>query len=136
MAVVHPCDELSLSAAMDAQAAGLIEPVLFGPRERIEASRAKRRNKPRAQVAIEDVRTATLPRHAPWSLRQSDGEALMKGSLHTDELMGAVVAERAPYRASESHCFLMQTPPTRGRYHYRCGDQHRADVEGQGRHRP
>lgn len=110
MAVVHPCDEVSLSAAMDAQAAGLIEPVLFGPRERIEAV-ARKAGINLGAVAIEDVpHSHAAATRAVESALKGDVEALMKGSLHTDELMGAVVASALRTERRMSHCFLMQTP--------------------------
>jgi len=110
MAVVHPCDEVSLSAAMDAQAAGLIQPVLLGPRDRIEAVAQKAGIDLRG-VAIEDVAHshAAATRAVELALR-GDVEALMKGSLHTDELMGAVVKSALRGERRMSHCFIMQTP--------------------------
>src|SRR5574337_1400849 len=90
-AVAHPCDQTSLQGAVDAARMGLIQPILVGPRERIEA------------VAREfdiDIGGLTIV-DAPFShasaakavelVREGKAEALMKGSLHTDELMGAVV---------------------------------------------
>ena len=110
VAVVHPCDDVSLSAALDAHAAGLIDPVLIGPRARIEAV-AKNIGMDIAGLAIEDTphSHAAAARAVELALKGAV-EALMKGSLHTDELMAAVVASplRTPRRMS--HCFLMQTP--------------------------
>ncbi|HET7364389.1 MAG TPA: bifunctional enoyl-CoA hydratase/phosphate acetyltransferase [Burkholderiales bacterium] len=110
MAVVHPCDLVSLSAALDARAAGLIEPVLIGPRARVLAVAAQSGAK-LGEVAIEDVphSEAAAARAVELALR-GEVEALMKGSLHTDELMAAVV--KSPLRTDRrmSHCFIMQTP--------------------------
>jgi phosphate acetyltransferase/phosphate butyryltransferase len=110
MGVVHPCDEVSLSAAIDAQTAGLIEPVLFGPRERIEAV-AQKAGIDLTGVAIEDAphSHAAAARAVEVALK-GDIEALMKGSLHTDELMGAVVKSALRGERRMSHCFIMQTP--------------------------
>jgi phosphate acetyltransferase/phosphate butyryltransferase len=110
MAVVHPCDEVSLSAAMDAQAAGLIEPVLFGPRSRIETV-AQQAGIDLRGVAIEDAAHshAAAARAVEVALK-GEVEALMKGSLHTDELMGAVVKSALRGERRMSHCFIMQTP--------------------------
>ncbi|HUP08259.1 MAG TPA: bifunctional enoyl-CoA hydratase/phosphate acetyltransferase [Caldimonas sp.] len=110
IAVAHPCDAVSLSAALDARAAGLIEPVLIAPRARLE-SVAKE-----AGLSIEGVTVIDAPHSVAAAKRavelavNGEVEALMKGSLHTDELMSAVVA--SPLRTSRrmSHCFLMQSP--------------------------
>jgi phosphate acetyltransferase len=110
MAVVHPCDETSLSAALDARTAGLIEPVLIAPRERLQAV-ARAANLDIAGLAIEDVphSDAAAARGVELAL-QGKVDALMKGSLHTDELMGAVVGSALRTGRRMSHCFLMQTP--------------------------
>lgn len=112
VAVVHPCDALSLGGAMDACRAGLIEPVLVGPRAKVEAA-ALAAGVDLAGIAIEDVphSHAAAARAAELAGRGAV-EALMKGSLHTDELMSAVLDARAGLRTKRrlSHCFLMQTP--------------------------
>jgi phosphate acetyltransferase/phosphate butyryltransferase len=110
VAVVHPCDAVSLSAALDAQAAGLIEPVLIGPRARIETA-AQKLELTIEGIAIEDVphSHAAAARAVELALK-GEVEALMKGSLHTDELMAAVVASGLRTGRRMSHCFLMQTP--------------------------
>jgi phosphate acetyltransferase/phosphate butyryltransferase len=110
MAVVHPSDAVSLSAALDARAAGLIDPVLVGPRARIEAV-AREAGLSLDGVAIEDrpdARTAAA-RAVELAVQGAVG-ALMKGNLHTDELMGAVVASALRTSRRISHCFVMQTP--------------------------
>jgi len=112
VAVVHPCDELSLAGALDARTAGLIEPVLVAPRARLEAVAAQA-GLSLAGLAIEDVphSHAAAARAAEMAGR-GEVEALMKGSLHTDELMSAVIAASAGLRTKRrlSHCFLLQTP--------------------------
>ena len=110
VAVVHPCDEVSLSAALDAHAAGLIDPVLIGPRARIE-SVARECGLRIGELRIEDVAHshAAATRSVELAVK-GDVEALMKGSLHTDELMGAVVASALRTARRMSHCFVMQTP--------------------------
>jgi phosphate acetyltransferase/phosphate butyryltransferase len=110
MAVVHPCDRVSLSATLDAWAAGLIEPVLIGPRARLEAV-AQQSDLQIAGLAIEDVphAGAAAARAVELALK-GEVEALMKGSLHTDELMAAVVKSALRTERRMSHCFLMQTP--------------------------
>ena len=110
-AVVHPCDALSLSAAIEAQAAGLILPVLVAPRAKLQAV-ADSNHLDISGMRIEDVPHSHAAAARAVALAAS-GEvaALMKGSLHTDELMSAVLAcpeLRTGRRLS--HCFLMQTP--------------------------
>ncbi len=112
VAVIHPCDELSLAAALDARAAGLIIPVLVAPRAKLEAAAAAA-GLDLGGVEIEDVAYshAAAARGADMAAK-GEVEALMKGSLHTDELMAAVLAKSAGLRTKRrvSHCFLMQTP--------------------------
>jgi len=110
VAVVHPCDTVSLSAALDARAAGLIEPVLVGPRARLQ-SIARSADLSLGGLTIEDVPHSHAAAARAVELALSGAvEALMKGSLHTDELMGAVVASALRTGRRMSHCFLMQTP--------------------------
>src|SRR5690554_6166249 len=112
MAVVHPCNALSLSGAMDARDAGLIEPVLVGPRARIEAA-AEEAGVDLAGVTIEDVpHSHAAGARAAQMAAAGEVEALMKGSLHTDELLAAILPSAAGLRTKRrvSHCFLMQTP--------------------------
>lgn len=112
MAVVHPCDALSLAAALDARTAGLIQPVLVAPRAKLEMVAAK------AGIDLSDMAIEDVPHSHAAAIRaaelacQGKVEALMKGSLHTDELMGAVLASTAGLRTKRraSHCFLMQIP--------------------------
>ncbi|WP_243049457.1 bifunctional enoyl-CoA hydratase/phosphate acetyltransferase [Dyella sp. RRB7] len=111
-AVVHPCDEPSLSAIFEARRAGLIEPVLIAPRARLEALAAQHKFD-LSGVAIEDVpHSHAAAARAVELAGAGKVEALMKGSLHTDELMGAVVAHGSPLRTERriSHCYLMHTP--------------------------
>lgn len=112
MAIVHPCDAVSLGAALQARDAGLIEPLLVGPRSRLEAVAASQGWDP-ARLAIEDVpHSHAAAARAAALAGQGEVQALMKGSLHTDELMAAVLDASAGLRTKRraSHCFLMQTP--------------------------
>ena len=112
MGVVHPCDALSLSGALDARAAGLITPVLIGPRARIMAV-AQENGLDISGIDIEDVpHSHAAAARAVELVAPGRVEALMKGSLHTDELMAAVVARDAGLRTKRrvSHCFVLQTP--------------------------
>lgn len=111
VAVVHPCDALSLSGALDARDAGLIEPIVVAPKARIEELAALA-GLSLAGVAIEDVpHSHAAAARAVELVRAGAAEALMKGSLHTDELMAAVVSRDAGLRTKRrvSHCFVMHT---------------------------
>jgi len=111
-AVVHPCDESSLRAAIDAARLGLIAPILVGPRARIEAL-AKQHQIDLADVPIvEGGHSEESAAKAVALVREGRAEALMKGSLHTDELMGAVVRRETGLRTARrvSHCFVMDVP--------------------------
>ncbi|MGI4982502.1 MAG: bifunctional enoyl-CoA hydratase/phosphate acetyltransferase [Janthinobacterium lividum] len=111
-AVVHPCDALSLQGALDAQAAGLIVPVLIAPRARLERVAAAGGIDLRG-LEIHDVPHSHAAAERGAELAGSGQvRALMKGSLHTDELMAAVVAAAAGLRTERriSHCFVIDTP--------------------------
>lgn len=111
VAVVHPCDALSLSGALDAHRAGLIEPLLVAPRAKLEAVAAEA-GLDLSGIAIEDVpHSHAAAARAAELAGKGEVDALMKGSLHTDELMAAVLAAAAGLRTKRrvSHCFLMQT---------------------------
>ena len=111
-AVAHPCDESSLRGAADAAKLGLIAPILVGPRARIEAL-AKQHGIDIAGLPIVDAAySEESAAKAVELVREGKAEALMKGSLHTDELMGAVVRKEAGLRTSRriSHCFVMHVP--------------------------
>jgi phosphate acetyltransferase len=111
-ALAHPCDESSLQAAVDAAKAGLITPILVGPRTRIEAV-AKQHGLDISNLEIVDVPHSEASAAAAVALvREGRAEALMKGSLHTDELMAAVVRRETGLRTARriSHCFIMDVP--------------------------
>ncbi len=111
-AVVHPCDQESLRGALEAAAKGLITPVLVGPEAKIRAAGSA------AGLDLAGVRiVATEHSHAAADkavamARGGEVEALMKGSLHTDELMAAVVADVTGLRTDRrvSHVFVMDVP--------------------------
>jgi phosphotransacetylase/acyl dehydratase len=112
MAIVHPCDELSLASVLDARAAGLIEPVLVAPKAKLEAV-ARKFGLDLSGIVIEDVAHSNAAAARAVELAATGQvEALMKGSLHTDELMHAVVAPNSGLHTARrvSHCFLMHTP--------------------------
>ena len=111
-AVAYPCDQTSLQGAVDACRMGLIAPTLFGPEARIR-SVASQHGLDLTGIPIVDV-TGTEPSAAAAValVREGKAEALMKGSLHTDELMGAVVKRDTGLRTRRriSHCFVMDVP--------------------------
>ena len=111
-AVAHPCDESSLRGAVEAGQLGLIAPILVGPRARIEAL-AKQYGIDLANIPIVDAPySEASAAKAVELVREGKAEALMKGSLHTDELMGAVVRRETGLRTARrvSHCFVMDVP--------------------------
>jgi phosphate acetyltransferase len=111
-AVVHPCDQSSLESMSEAARLGLIAPILVGPRARIEAL-AKSFGVDISGYPIVDAPYSEAAATAAVRLvHEGKVEALMKGSLHTDELMGAVVARDGGLRTARriSHCFVMDVP--------------------------
>ncbi|MCC6194353.1 MAG: phosphate acetyltransferase [Burkholderiales bacterium] len=111
-AVAHPCDESSLRGAADAARLNLIAPILVGPRARIEGV-AKQYGIDIGNLPIVDAPYSHASADKAVELvREGKAEALMKGSLHTDELMGAVVSREAGLRTARrvSHCFVMDVP--------------------------
>ncbi len=111
-AVVHPCDRVSLESAIEAARLGLIAPILVGPPERIRATAAEADLDISAVTLVASAHSHNSADKAVELVRQGKAEALMKGSLHTDELMGAVVARDTGIRTERriSHCFVMDVP--------------------------
>jgi phosphate acetyltransferase/phosphate butyryltransferase len=112
VAVVHPCDATSLGTVIEARALGLIDPVVVAPAAKVRAVAAQH-GLDIAKLPIEDVpHSHAAAARAVDMARAAQVEALMKGSLHTDELMGAVVDGATGLRTKRriSHCFLMQSP--------------------------
>lgn len=108
-AVVYPCSLQSLGGAIEAAEAGLITPVLVGPRRRIEHL-AGEAGLDLRNCRLEDVEgERESARHAATLARDGQVSLLMKGSLHTDELMGAIVARGNGLRTGRriSHVFAM-----------------------------
>jgi phosphate acetyltransferase len=111
-AIAHPCDEAALESAVEASRLRLIEPILVGPRERIQAA-ADTHGFAIGDFEIVDAEHShAAAARAVELVRAGRAEALMKGSLHTDELMGAVVARDTGLRTARriSHCFVMDVP--------------------------
>jgi len=111
-AVVHPCDESSLRGAVEAAEANLIDPVLVGPESKIR-SLAETFGLNIARFRIVDVPHSHASAETGVRLaRAGEVEAVMKGSLHTDELMGEVVRKETGLRTGRrlSHVFVMNVP--------------------------
>jgi phosphate acetyltransferase len=111
-AVAHPCDHDSLEAVVEAARLKLIAPILVGPRAKIEAA-AKECNLDLGDLPIVDApHSHAAAECAVQLVHEGRAQALMKGSLHTDELMGAVVARGTGLRTERrvSHCFIMDVP--------------------------
>jgi phosphate acetyltransferase len=111
-AVAHPCDESSLAGALDAAKLGLIAPILVGPEARVRAA-AKQAGLDLGTLPIVDSsHSHESAARAVALVREGRAEALMKGSLHTDELMAAVVNGDTGLRTARriSHCFVMDVP--------------------------
>lgn len=110
--VVHPCDETSLSGALQARDAGLIVPILVGPAARIRAA-ATESGLDLTGIEIIDVpHSDAAAETAVRLIREGRAELLMKGSLHTDELMRAVTSSDTGLRTKRriSHVFIMDVP--------------------------
>jgi phosphate acetyltransferase len=111
-AVAHPCDEISLKGAVEAARLGLIAPILVGPPERIRSVAERAGLDISGFPLTESAHSHDSAAKAVELVREGKAEALMKGSLHTDELMGAVVARETGIRTARriSHCFVMDVP--------------------------
>jgi phosphate acetyltransferase len=111
-AVVHPCEATALSGALEAGQKRLIVPILVGPAAKIREMAAKARLE-LGKVEIVDVpHSHAAAEKAVELVRNGKAEVLMKGSLHTDELLGAVVARETGLRTGRrmSHVFVMDVP--------------------------
>jgi phosphate acetyltransferase len=111
-AVAHPCDDVSLQGAIEAHRLGLITPVLVGPGERIRDVASRSELNMDALEIVDALHSHDSAAKAVELVTKGRTEALMKGSLHTDELMGAVVSRQAGIRTARriSHCFVMDVP--------------------------
>jgi phosphate acetyltransferase len=110
--VVHPCDETSLRGVSDAAALGIITPILVGPAAKIQ-SVAREHKIDISRFEIVDVaHSEAAAARGVELIHEGKGELLMKGSLHTDELMRAVAASKTGLRTERriSHVFIMDVP--------------------------
>jgi phosphate acetyltransferase len=110
-AVAHPCEETALSGAIEAAEPGLITPILVGPSARIAAV-AKSAKLDLAGIEIVDVEHShDAAARAVQMVREGKAELLMKGSLHSDELLAAVVSREGLRTGRRiSHVFVMDVP--------------------------
>ncbi len=111
-AIVHPCDAVSLESAVLAASSGLLKPILVGPSVRILDVAHTASLDISAFEIVNSKHSHDSAARAVELVRCGRAEALMKGSLHTDELMGAVVARTDGIRTARriSHCFVMDVP--------------------------
>ena len=110
--VVHPCDETSLRGAVDAAEAGIIKPILVGPAAKIAAAAAKHNINIAGYEIVDAEHSEAAAAKGVELIHQAKGEVLMKGSLHTDELMRSVTAKGTGLRTDRriSHVFVMDVP--------------------------
>ena len=111
-AVAQPCEASALAGALEAGANGLITPILVGPAAKIdEIARRERIDLGRTRI-VDAPHSHAAAAKAVALVRQGEAELLMKGSLHTDELLSAVVARETGLRTGRriSHVFLMDVP--------------------------
>lgn len=111
-AIVHPCDGASLAGALEAAQNGLIMPILVGPAKRVHNVAAEAALDISRFELVESMHSHDSAARAVALAKAGKAEALMKGSLHTDELMGAVIAREGGIRTERriSHCFVMDVP--------------------------
>jgi phosphate acetyltransferase len=110
--VVHPCDESSLRGAVEAADAGVIEPILVGPAAKIRDTAAKYGLNIGDFEIVDAPHSEAAAAKAVELIHAARGEMLMKGSLHTDELMRSVTAKATGLRTERriSHVFVMDVP--------------------------
>jgi phosphate acetyltransferase len=111
-AVAHPCDQTSLEGAVDARRMGLIAPILVGPAQRINTTAGKHNIDISGLQIVDTPHSEASAEKAVELVQLGQAEVLMKGSLHTDELLGAVVRRDAGLRTQRriSQCFIMDVP--------------------------
>src|SRR5262249_23464641 len=110
--VVHPCEETALRGPIEAAEAGIIVPILVGPAAKITAVAREHR------LAIDRFDIVDVPHSEAGAakavelIHESKGELLMKGSLHTDELMREVTSGKTGLRTARriSHVFILDVP--------------------------
>ncbi len=110
--VVHPCDEVSLQGALGAAALGLIVPILVGPEAKIRAVASESKLDLDRHEIVDVPHSHAAAARAVEMVRHGKCELLMKGSLHTDELMHEITASATGLRTERriSHVFIMDVP--------------------------
>jgi phosphate acetyltransferase len=110
--VVHPCDDSSLTGAIEAAQAKIIKPILVGPEARIRALAASLHLELDGIELVDQPHSQASAEKAVQLVRAGEADALMKGSLHTDELMAEVVRKDVGIRTERriSHVFIMDVP--------------------------
>jgi phosphate acetyltransferase len=110
--VAHPCDETSLRGALEAAQHRLIVPILIGPEAKLRKIAAEAELDLKAYEIIDAPHSHAAAAKAVALIREGKGELLMKGSLHTDELMREVTASATGLRTERriSHVFVMDVP--------------------------
>ena len=110
--VAHPCDETSLRGALEAAEMGLIVPILVGPEARIRKVAAENGLALKGHEIVDAPHSHAAAAQAVALIREGKGDLLMKGSLHTDELMREVAASATGLRTERriSHVFVMDVP--------------------------
>lgn len=110
--VVHPCDETSLRGAVDSAQAGIIRPILVGPEQKIREIASKHDFDISGFEIVDAAHSEASAAKSVELIHAARGEMLMKGSLHTDELMRAVTAKAGGLRGARriSHVFVMDVP--------------------------
>jgi phosphate acetyltransferase len=111
-AVAHPCDETSLRGALEAAGAGLIVPILVGPKDRIRAVSEALAMDLHGLDIVDVPHSEAAAEKAVELVRTGRAEVLMKGSLHSDELLAAVTKRETGLRTGRriSHVFVMDVP--------------------------
>lgn len=111
-AIVHPCDRDSLLGPLEAARRKLIEPVLVGPEKKIRAVAAEHKAELAGIRIVSTEHSEEAAAKAVAMARAGEVQALMKGSLHTDELMGAIVPSATGLRTGRriSHAFILDVP--------------------------
>jgi phosphate acetyltransferase len=110
--VVHPCDESSLRGPVEAAELGLIKPIMVGPAAKIKKVASEHGIKISDFQVVDSPHSEAAAERAVELVHEGKGELLMKGSLHTDELMRAVTSSKTGLRTARriSHVFIMDVP--------------------------
>ena len=111
-AVVHPCDAVSLAGALEAAVKGMIVPVLVGPRARIEATATQAERDLGGVEIIDAPHSHAAAEQAVALARAGKVDMLMKGKIHTDELLAPIVNKQTGLRTERrmSHVFVLDVP--------------------------